>query len=60
MLTVKEAKQRAFDRCNLQNCYWGDIDIYKEMYKYKALRELPENEFEAVYNELAVRLGFCR
>ena len=60
MLTINEAKQRAFDRCNLQNCFGGDIDIYKEMYKFKALRELPDNEFDAVYDELAERLGFYR
>lgn len=60
MITVKEAKQKAFDRCNLQNCYEGDIDIYKEMYRYKALRDLPDDEFDAVYDELAERLGFCR
>lgn len=60
MITLEQAKQRAFDRCNLQDCCEGDIDIYKEMYRYKAIRELPDTEFDAVYDELAERLGFMR
>lgn len=60
MIALEQAKDRAFDRCNLQSCEEGDIDIYKEMYRYKAIRELPDAEFDAVYDELAERLGFMR
>lgn len=57
MITLEQAKQRVFDRCNLIG---EDAEIYDVMYKYKAIRELPDAEFEAVYDEIAEQLGFCR
>lgn len=49
--------QRIFDRCNLEgeNC-----DVIKQMYRYKAIRELPEKEFDELYDYLVERLGFTR
>lgn len=59
MTKLEKAIQRCFDRCNLDP--EGDgMDIYKYMYQYKAIRDLPEEEFDKVYDELAGRLGFRR
>lgn len=57
MLTLEQAKQRAFDRLNLTE---GEVFIYREIYRYKAIRELPEDKIDEIYEELAERLGFCR
>lgn len=55
-MKLEKAIERCFDRCNLEGT---DCDIIKFMYQYKAIRELPENEFDRVYDELTERLGFC-
>lgn len=39
MMNLETAKQRAFDRLNLMG---EECDIYKVLYQYKAIRELPE------------------
>ena len=57
MMTLEKAIQRAFDRCNLEG---EDCEIYNILYQYKAIRELPTDEFEAVYDQIAADLGFCR
>lgn len=54
-MKLEQAIQRCFDRCNLEG---ENVDIYKYMYQYKAIRELDDDDFEAVYDELAKRLGF--
>lgn len=57
MMKLETAIQRCFDRCNLDPD--GDsVDIYKYMYQYKAIRDLPDDQFEAVYDEISRRLGF--
>ena len=56
-MKLEKAIQRCFDRCNLIG---EDCDIYSIMYQYKAIRDLPEDRFEAVYNEIAEGLGFFR
>lgn len=54
-MKLETAIQRCTDRCNLA----GDgVDIYKYMYQYKAIRELPEDQFEAVYEQIREQLGF--
>lgn len=55
-MKLDKAIERCFNRCNLEgtNC-----DVIKIMYQYKAIRELPEKEFDAVYDELVKDLGFC-
>lgn len=58
MITLERAKQRAFDRCNLDSEGEG-VNIYKYLYQYKAIRELPNDEIEEIYDEIAERLGFC-
>lgn len=56
MMSLEKAIQRAFDRCNLEG---EDCEIYNILYQYKAIRELPKEEFEAVYDQIAEDLGFC-
>lgn len=57
MMNLEKAIERAFDRCNLEG---SDCEIYNILFQYKAIRELPDDELEAVYNQIAKRLGFCR
>ena len=57
MITLEEAIERAFDRCNLIG---ENVEIIAVMNRYKAIRDLPEKEYDQVYNEIAERLGFCR
>ena len=59
MTKLEKAIQKCFDRCNLDPD-GESMEIYKHMYRYKAIRELPEDEFEKVYDQLAEQLGFCR
>lgn len=55
MMKLETAIQRCFDRCNLAG---EDVQIYKYMYQYKVIRDLPEDEFEKVYEMIAEALGF--
>lgn len=48
------AVERCFNRCNLIG---EKVDIYKEMMRYKVLREAPEAIQEATYISIATRLG---
>lgn len=54
-MTLERAKQRAFDRCNLEG---ADCEIYNVLYQYKAIRDLPDEEIENIYDEISERLGF--
>ena len=54
-MKLKKAIERAFDRCNLMG---EDCDIYSVLYSYKAIRELPENEIESIYDNFTKGLGF--
>ncbi len=56
-LSLKDAIQRAFDRCNLEG---EETDIWNMMYKYKVIRELDEEKQEEIYNDIAFSLGFMR
>ncbi len=56
MYSLEQAKQRAFDRCNLEG---EDCEIYNILYQYKAIRELPQEEIDEIYDEMAENLGFC-
>jgi len=49
--------QRAFDRCNLIG---EDCDVWDVLYSYKTLRQLPEDELDAIYDDIVHDLGFCR
>lgn len=54
-MKLEKAIQRAFDRCNLIG---EDCDIYSVLYRYKAIRDLPDEEIEKIYDEIAERLAF--
>lgn len=58
-MKLETAIEKCFDHCNLDPAGDG-LDIYKYMYQYKAIRELPEEEFEKLYDDLSERLGFRR
>lgn len=57
MMKLETAIRRCIDRCNLDPEGEG-MDIYKYMYQYKAIRELPDEEFDKVYDQIAEALGF--
>ena len=54
-MTKEKAIERAFDRCNLIG---QDVDILKIMYQYKVIRDLPDEEIDRIYDDIADRLGF--
>lgn len=56
-MKLDKAIERCIDRCNLDPEGEG-MDIYKYMYQYKAIRDLPDDEFEAVYDTISKALGF--
>lgn len=56
-MKLENAIERCFNRCNLAG---EDCEIIYFMNQYKSIRELPEDEYDRVYEELARRLGFCR
>ncbi len=56
-MKLETAIERCFDRCNLAG---EDVEIYKYMYQYKSIRDLPEDEFEKVYDTIAEGLGFTK
>ena len=55
-MKLEKAKDRCFDRCNLIG---SDCDVIQIMYQYKAIRELSQEQFDEVYDEIVERLGFC-
>lgn len=57
MYSLEVAKQRAFDRCNLEG---DDCDIYKVLYSYKSIASLPDKEVDEIYDWIADGLGFTR
>lgn len=54
-MSKEKAYERIFNTCNLIG---EGVDIIAVMYRYKAIRELPEKEFDEMYEEIAKRLGF--
>lgn len=54
-MKLEKAIERAFNRCNLIG---EDCDIYEVLYSYKAISNLPQNEIEEIYEDIAFRLGF--
>lgn len=55
MVSKEKAYERVFETCNLIG---EGVDIIAVMYRYKAIRELPEKEFDEMYEAIAERLGF--
>lgn len=58
-MKLEKAIQKCFDRSNLDKDGDG-MDIYKYMFQYKAIRDLPDEDFEKVYDEISEKLGFYR
>ena len=56
-MKLETAIQRIIDRITLADD-GESTEIYKYMYQYKAIRELPEEQFEAVYDEISKACGF--
>lgn len=54
-MTKEQAIERAFNRCNLIG---ENVDILSILYKYKAIRDLPDDEIDQIYDDIADRLGF--
>ena len=54
---LSTAVERAFNKANLIG---ENVDLYDVMYSYKAIEALNDNDFDAVYDYLAERLGFFR
>ena len=52
-----KALDKCFDRCNLIG---EDVDIYKEMNRYKVLREASKDLRDEAYEYIACRMGFMR
>jgi hypothetical protein len=51
----KQAIQRVFDTCNLKGI---DVNVYNEIYKYKVLRKLTDQEIEVIYDMIVKGLKF--
>lgn len=55
MMGLEKAVDRAIDRINLI----GDgCDVYSILYQYKAIRDLPDDEIEKIYDHVVKVLGF--
>lgn len=55
MMKLETAISKAFDKCNLIG---EDCDIYSVLFQYKAIRELPMEEIDKIYDEISEGLGF--
>lgn len=56
-MSLEKAKERAFDRVTMLG---ADADIYRILYSYKAIRELPDPEVEAIYEWICKGQGFTK
>lgn len=56
-MSKEKALEKAFNRANLEG---EGVDLYEIIYSYKALRELPDDEIERIYDQMAKGLGFMR
>lgn len=54
-LTKEQAIERVFDTCNLIG---DEVDILDVMFRFKVLRNLPDEEIDNIYDDIADRLGF--
>ena len=55
MMSLDGAIDRAIDRINLIG---DECDVYSILYQYKAIRELPDEEVDKIYNHVVKVLGF--
>lgn len=54
-MLLEKAKERAFDRVTMLG---ESADIYRILYSYKAIRELPDSEVDAIYVWICKGQGF--
>lgn len=54
---IWKAIMKAGDRCVMDLFDFGTYSIYENIYRYKALRELPAEEIEQAYEVIADRIG---
>ena len=52
---LSKAVDKVFDRVNLEGI---DSDIYNHMFRYKIIRDLPEEQQDLIYDYIARRAGF--
>ena len=55
MMSLDRAVDRAIDRINLIG---DECDVYSILYQYKAIRELPKEEVDKIYDYVVKVLGF--
>lgn len=55
-MKLETAIERAIDRVNLIG---DECDVYSVLYSYKAIRELPEEDIEKIYDRVVKAVGFC-
>lgn len=56
-MSKEKALERAFNKANLEG---EGCDLYAIIYSYKALRELPDDEIDQIYDQMSKGLGFQR
>ena len=54
-MKLENAIERAIDRINLIG---EECDVYSVLYSYKAIRNLPQEEIEKIYDHVVKVLGF--
>ena len=52
MLSLDRAVDRCIDSIIIKETNLYGVDIYAYMYRYKAIRSLPDDQFEAVYDRI--------
>lgn len=58
-MTAEKAIQRCVDSINTSG-EDESVDIFKYMFRYKVIRDMPAAEQDDVYDEITFRLGFKR
>ena len=56
MMSLDKAIERVIDRVNLIG---EDCDVLSILYQYKAIRELPDEEVDKIYDRVVQSVGFC-
>lgn len=55
MIKLEKAIDRAYHKANLND---SDNNIDEAMQSFKAIRDLSKFDYERIYNDLALRLGY--
>ena len=56
-MSLEKAKEKAFDRVTMLG---ESADIYRILYSYKAIRELPDPEVDKIYEWICKGQGFTK